>query len=1079
LKTKPKVSQSVTPPDQNAPLLSYPLPDASRSHRRMLLFAGLLALLYFVSSLPISQTSSANRSLFALSAALASEKTAIIDHYISGAGGTNLNSLSDFPNAAYFQGHYYSDSAPGGAIISAPIYQLGRIMGNPEAWGLALTALLGGVTVFLVYLTAHKSGSSEVSARFAGLAMGFGTILWREAGLFSPTIFSITLLAFALWLAIPPLPRLLTQPRYAGREKLTLPFGLLLGLVLGFGAVVDYPNLVWTPLFAFYIWWRGRANLSGWLGLGLGWLAGIAPLAIYNWTILGKPWAFTYGFLLADKNFASLRGQFLNLPSFSEVWNAFFGAGRSSLGLFVIFFGIWGLAALWGQRGKRKDTAFFISLIVIILVAGLLRRPVGEGLLRADFVAPLLIPLALGAAIWYERILFLTRLEYRGLPGISTLGLAFYYAISQPGPGFPNLGGLVSIWPLLVVGLVVLLIKTLPPRPQDSKTLNIFSTVKRNWLITGGLLLLALPLLLLGSNRPTYAQAGGNNLLYNPDLQVEGGKVVGWYGLKSNSVAGKATFSPYLVPVQGGKVYGLQFEATTIKPTTLQISWVWSDEGHEPVGSFGSNLELNGTQNISDSRASPPAATYLQLSFTQTVGEASYGNFAISDDGVRLEPLKNYATAALSFSFDWESSMGGLVHSRGGGVSSLGESGGDALTEANREAVLKYAVDRGLDMRAGTDNLLGFFQKYGVTGTFYATGYNLLDGNTAHNKFVDDPVYKWARTPQWPNDFWSRNPWYFADPFGTYQTDPAWYFGDQTDRLRQAGQEIASHTFGHILVRAASPQELATDLSEWLNYAGKKNLPAPRSFAFPWKGSNSLTPAFYDVLYNAGFRYITRQYDPDQGYVEDASDGWLIYLSPSERDSNGQPVRSPIPSPDNYYFYPDRVHFALKNPTTGKTERTTDPRFLTLHDYQLLPGESSEQVANSVIDELLRRRGGYGSIWTHPEAVTSPRDLASWERVIAYAADMRKKGLWVDGVEAIMQFRVDSQQVRVKTSYEDGGKRLVIILTNPTNHALDGLTLTMPAPVKNAQGTVSFKGAQVVAPVIAAGGTVSLTVDLT
>ncbi len=1044
----------------------------------MLLFAGLLALLYFVSSLPIFQTSSANRSLFALSASLATEKTAIIDHYISGAGGATLNSLGDFPNAAYFQGHYYSDSAPGGAIVAAPIYQLGRIMGNPEAWGLALTALLGGVTVFLVYLTAHKLGSSERSARFAGLAIGFGSILWREAGLFSPTIFSMTLLVLALWLAIPPLPRLLTQPRYAKQEKITLPFGLFLGLVLGFGVVVDYPNLVWTPLFAIYILWRGRAKLAGWLGLGLGWVVGIGPLAIYNWAILGKPWAFTYGFLLTDKNAASLRGQFLNLPTFSEVWNTFFGAGRSSLGLFVIFFGIWGLAALWGQRGKRQDTAFFISLIVVILVAGLLRRPVGEGLLRADFVAPLLIPLALGAAVWYERILFLTRLEYRGLPGISTLGLAFYYLISQPGPGFPNLGGLLSIWPLLlviVVGcwLLVVGFKGSGVRGRGSVRKNLTP------LLIGVLAIILIgPLLLLGSNRPVYAQGIGNNLLYNPELKVESGKVAGWYGLTSNRVEGKATFLPYLVPVQGGKVYGLRFEATTTKPTSLQVSWVWSDEGHEPVGSFGTNYELNGTQNITDNRAAPPAATYLQLSFTQTAGNASYLNFAVYDDGVRLEPMKNYASAALSFSFDWESSMGGLVHSRGGGASSLGESGGDALTEANRETVLKYATDRGLEMRAGADNLLGFFQKYGVTGTFYATGYNLLDGNTERNKFVDNPIYRWARPPQWPNDFWAQNPWYFADPYGTYQTDPAWYFGDQTDRLRQAGQEIGSHTFGHILVRATSPGELATDLSEWLNYAGKKNLPAPRSFAFPWKGSNSLTPAFYDVLHNAGFRFITRQYDPDQGYVEDATDGRLIYLSPSERDSNGQPLRSPTPTPDNYYFYPDRVHFALKNPQTGKTERTTDPRFLTLHDYQLLPGDGSEQVANSVVDELLRRRGGYGSIWTHPEAVTSPRDQASWERVIAYAAEMRKKGLWVDGVEAIMQFRVATQQVRLKTSYEDGGKRVVITLTNPTARPLDGLTLTLPAPIKNAPGSVSFKGAQVVVPTMAAGGTVSLTVDL-
>ncbi len=970
---------------------------------------------------------------------------------------------------SYFQAHYYTDSAPGAAFVAVPFYRIGQLLGDPEAWGLALTALLGGATVLLVYAISRKLGSAEASARFAGIAFGLGTLIWREAGRFAPTVFSLVLFGIALWLVLPPLPRTLTQPNYAGREKMDLPFGLLLGAVLGFAVVVDYPNAIWTPVFALYILWTHRAKLDGWLGLGLGWIAGLTPLLLYNWAIFGKPWAFTYGFLLSGGNATSLKGQFLNGFGVSETWQAVFGSGRNSLGLFVIFFGIWGLAAMWGQRGKRQPTILLIALIVAVLISGLVRRPFGEGMAMSDFIAPILLPLALGAAVWHERLLFLTRLEYRGLPALSTLGLAFYYFISPPGPGLHNLGGILPVLPLIVVVIgAVMFYQKIPPLQ-----------FRRGLAVAGiSLLFIALvPAVLAGVARPAYAEGTGNNLLYNPNLQAENDKVAGWYGLKSGRVQGEAKFLPYLLPVQGGKVYGLRFEANAAATTGLTVGWVWSDEGHETLGNFEQSYNLSGTQTLSDSRAAPPAAAYLQLVFSQKAGDAIYRNFALYDDGVRLEPMKNYATAALSFSFDWESAMGGLIHSRGGGVSSLGESGGEALTEENRAKVIEYANERGIEMRNGADNLLRMFEKYGITGTFYATGYNLLDGNSGGQKFAGDPTYKWAKPPQWPNDYFSRNPWYSSDPYGTYQTYPGWYFGDQTDKLKQAGQEIASHTFGHLLVRAASPQELAEDLVEWVAAASEKKLPPARSFAFPWKGSNSLNPSFYDVLYNAGFRFITRTYDPDHGYVEDGTTGALAFIS-SERDASGKPLYTASPNPDNYYYYLDRIHYALTNRDTGKTERTTDSRFLQLHDYQLLPGQVSEQGAKGVIDELLRRRGGYGSVWTHPEAVTTPQDQSSWEAVIAYAAEMRGKGLWVDGVEAILQFRVDSQRVGVKTVYENNGKRLKITLTNPTPRPLDGLTLTLPAPISSVQGGAGFKGAQVVAPRLPSGGSLTLTVDL-
>ena len=39
-------------------------------------------------------------------------------------------------------------------------------------------------------------------------------------------------------------------------------------------------------------------------------------------------------------------------------------------------------------------------------------------------------------------------------------------------------------------------------------------------------------------------------------------------------------------------------------------------------------------------------------------------------------------------------------------------------------------------MRQGADILLQIFATHAISATFYATGYNLLDGNTAHQTLL-------------------------------------------------------------------------------------------------------------------------------------------------------------------------------------------------------------------------------------------------------------------------------------------------------------------------------------------------------
>ncbi len=1023
------------------------------------LLAGVLAVVYFLTAQPLASPDPTSRQLFGLTAALSTEHTAAIDHFVSGPGGGLLARIDQAQDLSYFAGHYYTASAPGSAWLAIPFYTLGLLMFGPDGaapFVQAGVALAGGAIVLLVYALTRRLGSAVLSARYGAISVGLASVLWREAGHFGPGVFSLLLITLALWLAVPPVPLLIDREgaRYLRSWRLGL-----LGLVCGFGPVVDYSNLLWVGLIAAYLGLSRRLDWRGWLAYGLSGLAGIGPLPIYNWLNFGKPWGFSYAFLLNHPAAHSLTGQFLGGFGWANLGTTIFGVNRGLLGPFVVLFGLWGLVALAGQRGKRPEAILLASLISLVWLAGLFRTVNGNGIERVDFVVVVLPALGVGVTVWHERFMFLTRLEQAWIPSLALYGVGLYYWLAAPGYA-ANLGAVLYLLP--VAGLMVLfwlIWRSLP-----------LSDWPKSFALTGLVILCGLLLTgLAGPVRPAFAATATNDLLLNGKMDCQAGVITGWYlddqYLKCPAdgkpfLTNKHQLQPYLIPVQGGKVYELQL-ATDGGPS--RVDWLWLDDGQHPVQLPGgeSRSDLCSICRYHDRRAAPPGSAYLRLVFTSPSAMAvSLTDLRLLDDSVRLEPMPGYARAALSFSFDWESAMGGLIHSKGGAPGANieeGESTLNPISDDNVQRAITAAEQRGLDMRRGADYLLKLFGQFGIHGTFYATGYNLLDGNRNHTGFVGNPTYSWASPKNRWTTYWQTHPWYANDPFGDYHTDPAWYFGDQTDRLREAGQDIESHTFGHLYVRGTTLTEFSDDMNTFLQYAEAKNLPTVRQFAFPWKSSNSVGPAWYNWLADHGFQSVSRLYDYSQGIQQDQS-GHLKFDS-GQLTTEKQVVYRDYAGPDNYYYY-------LSQPPG-------EPRLLTLHDYQLLSGDVSEMQAKQVMTELLQRRG-YGSIWTHPESVVTASDQNNWLRVVQYAGSLRSNGLWVDSVANLVQRRLDTSRLGLSSQWSNGGHNLKISLTNPTDHRLEGITLTLPAPIKSADGVKSFKEAQLEAPLLQPGQTVNI-----
>jgi peptidoglycan/xylan/chitin deacetylase (PgdA/CDA1 family) len=423
----------------------------------------------------------------------------------------------------------------------------------------------------------------------------------------------------------------------------------------------------------------------------------------------------------------------------------------------------------------------------------------------------------------------------------------------------------------------------------------------------------------------------------------------------------------------------------------------------------------------------PAGAVYVQMLVRPSDGAPLFRNPTLAQAGLRVEPWPDGRAGALAFSFDWETAMGGLIHSKS-------------------QHDTQYAVSRGLAMRQGADILLGLFQATQIRGTFYATGYNLLDGNTERRTFAGDPHYKYGPDQGWQTTWWLTHAWYSDDPYGTVQSDPAWYFGDQTERLAAAGQEIGSHTFGHLYVRGTKPLSLTVDLDEWDRAAAARPTPLPpvRSFAFPWQSSNSIDARFYQVLADHGIDSVTRLYPPD------LKDRYAIGAAPDYK---------------TMLIMPDQLLGAAgQNESEGGA-------------VDVAGGAS----ARAVISQTVRWRG-VTSFWQHPEQLTLPGVRAAWDEAISAAAAARDAGdLWVAPVTEITHRWRDTGQVDCSAQAAEGD-HLTATCANHSPDTLAGVTITLPRAAQR----VTIGGAvvaqarpeQVTLPTLAPNGALRLEITL-
>jgi hypothetical protein len=475
-------------------------------------------------------------------------------------------------------------------------------------------------------------------------------------------------------------------------------------------------------------------------------------------------------------------------------------------------------------------------------------------------------------------------------------------------------------------------------------------------------------------------------------------------------------------PVDAGRAYCFAGQALSDSEkgaTRLRVVFRWQDAAGQPLGEQATDWQPvvlwrkdtppAGWSRVGAAFRAPAGAAALQVRVEPASDDRVYlddmhirtttdGLPPTTDDRrpatVSIEPWPEGRRGALSLSFDWETAMGGLIHSRSGDPNSS-----------------QNALDRAMRMREGITTTLGLFRPYGIRATYYANGYNFLLGNRDGRQFMGNPIFVWASQDRgWPGNMWTSTPWFSKDPHGTVQSDPGWYFGDLIPILRRERQDIQSHTFSHFYGGYADAEAWRADLAAWQQVAAEHGVPPARSLAFPWSSSAGMSYTNWGAVEAAGITSLTRT-NTDQREFQLA-------------DRAGLRCRA-VPGHE---------------------------RILACPDFYLHSQETAAR-AIELIDETIATSGTI-DLWAHTEEVTSPEQIANWRAVVGYAARQRDAGkLWIAPLAEIADWQQARAQVRLEMRdwrVESQESPLVVKVTNASNRDMEGLTLMLPFSARQA-----------------------------
>jgi len=301
--------------------------------------------------------------------------SAIVDH-----GTLNIDaSHHDTIDRAEFNGHYYSNKAPGASFLGIPVYWILRNItplktSRPMVWldmyivRVMTTTFLFALLGVVMYRFAKFCGAVPRQAFLMVLAYGLGSIALLHATLFSGHQIAASFAFFSFILLV----RFSTNHHETEKENWF--YGLSAGLLAGFAVITDYATIVIAICLAVYtISIRSNVRLKA--GFVQGACVCVIILAAYNMACFGNPLSFSYEYLSHEtfREGASHGIWGIGFPKAKVMFALLLSPSRGVFFVMPVFLlSLWGIAGIAGRQ-KLKREAVLITAVVMtsfLFVAG-------------------------------------------------------------------------------------------------------------------------------------------------------------------------------------------------------------------------------------------------------------------------------------------------------------------------------------------------------------------------------------------------------------------------------------------------------------------------------------------------------------------------------------------------------------------------------------------------------------------------------------------------------------------------------------------------------------------------------------
>jgi hypothetical protein len=363
----------------------------------------LLAALFFALTARDGIISTNDGSHYALTKALATSGTARIDPYIELAAiqppdGPVTDRLRD---ASQYRGHFYSDRPPGTAFLAVPFYWLGAAVSHisgrgdldfPQLYVTMLPPLLGAAVAAALYALARGLGAGPIAAVVTAASGALTTLVLKYATLLYSHIGGAACVTGAL-------AAVLAAERFPARARWLLALG---GALLGYSAVVEYPNLLLIAPLGLYVLWRARGRgRAGWrdvAAFAVAWGVAVLPVVLYNWLCFGRPWrtSYTYQFYFTWTH--SLRTTYVTPLWTGLRWLLVGPAGLLTVTPALVL-ALWGLALL-ARRQPARALLLAGVVLTVLLPTALHRTYYGGGSQDTRYLLAIIPTLYAPLAAW-------------------------------------------------------------------------------------------------------------------------------------------------------------------------------------------------------------------------------------------------------------------------------------------------------------------------------------------------------------------------------------------------------------------------------------------------------------------------------------------------------------------------------------------------------------------------------------------------------------------------------------------------------------------------------------------------------